>query len=148
MASKPRKTWGEYSPRYRRDLERHGLTEKNYRDNTPEVKAMRTAARRHTKTPERPERAARDRGKYSEYLQKREAEIRNVIERKARLFGTDSNFKTVKYRPRSSERNAMHNPKTDARPNRAYMRRFLRMTVDQILAIDWSDDEWGFLFYH
>lgn len=148
MAGKPRKSWGEYSPRYRRDLERHGITEKNYR--SPEVAELRKAARRHTKTPERPERALRNPGKYPEYLKKLDDLTAQIRAHKHRLFDGRINPRTklAQYDKRRSDNNARINPVTKSPPNRAYVKRFLAMTEADIIDIDWSDDDWGFLFYH
>jgi len=136
-----RKPWRDLTAAYRKRLSKHGLTEKNY--NTPEGARLRQTARGHGKTPEHPERANKQPARYREYLNKGEDELRQVMARKERLFGD-----RIKYRPRSSENATHRNPQTKQRPRLDYMRRFLRMTPDQVNLIDWSDKEWGFLFYH
>ncbi len=143
MPSRPLKAWGTLSPSYKKRLERHGITARNY--NTPKGAEIRAKARGHGKTPERPERAAKNPDKYPEYLESRKTLLQHVSERKRRLFST-----TVKYRERASDRNVLRNPNpsTGGRINLAYVRRFLRMTESEIDDIDWSDDEWGFLYYH
>lgn len=138
--ARPRKAWQALSDTYRRRLTNAGITPKQY----SEGKSL-SAARGHAKTPEHPERATRNPAKFPEYLSKRSDEMRQLIARKERVFGD-----RIKYRARSSERHARTNPQpsTGGKVNQSYVRRFLRMTEDQILLIDWSNDEWGFLFYH
>lgn len=136
-----RKAWRELSAAYRKRLERKGVTAKNY--NTPKGAALRQAARGHGKTPEHPERARKQPAKYREYISRRTDDLRQVIARKERLFGD-----RIKYRQRGNENSVSKNPQTSEPPRLDYMRRFLRMTSDEVDLIDWSDDEWGFLFYH
>ena len=58
-----RRAWDQLSGAYRRRLERAGVEEADYR-----AGGSLTAARGHGSTPERPERAARDPGRYVTYL--------------------------------------------------------------------------------
>jgi hypothetical protein len=139
--AKARKSWDEYTPDYRKRLERHGITKQNYRD--PSASAKRQTARSHAKTPEHPERAKRNPERYKEYLSLRADETRQVIARKDRLFGD-----RVKFNSKHSEKYVMINPKTEKPPDINYMRRFLRMTDEEIESIDWRDDEWSFIYYH
>lgn len=120
-----------------------GLTSRNWGTKRGDV--LRKAARGHAKTPEHPGQAAKAPSRFPEYNQRRAQENQTLLLRKRALFGD-----RIKYRERSSDRNALSNPQesTGGKVNRAYVRRFLKMTPDEIALIDWSDDEWGFLFYH
>jgi hypothetical protein len=60
------RNWESLSPSYRERLSRNGISKAAYEAGSPV-----TAARGHAKTPERPERAQRDPGRYPEYIQKR-----------------------------------------------------------------------------
>lgn len=125
----------------------NGLTAKNW--NTKKGAELRRIARGHSTTPERPERAEKNPEKYKEYIERRKAEIDAVDARKVLLFSDK-----IKYNAKRSINNVKVNPKwetgnaTSKRPRSKYMKRFLSMSYDDVLAVDWSDDDWGFLFYH
>lgn len=144
--SAPRKAWGQLSQAYRNRLTRAGITEHNY--GTPEGAALRQRARGHGHTPEHPDRAAKNPSRYPDYVRQASDDHRQVIARKEALWGD-----LHSWRPRNAERNVLIGWKARSngrlmKAKTSYMRRFLRMTADEVLSIDWSDDEWGFLFYH
>lgn len=62
------RNWESLSPKYRERLSRSGVSRAAYESGAPV-----TAARGHARTPERPERAARNPARYPEYTQKRTA---------------------------------------------------------------------------
>ena len=154
-----RKSWKDYSPAYRRRLERQGINSKNYRT------APRAKARGHAQTPERPEQAARNPERYKDYIARRSAEERQLIARKERIFGS-----SVHYKPSRAESNATTPPVSGKRTPSRLIRKFLRMSEDEaltrvsefattikglsnekalrVIATDWSGDDWSFLFYH
>lgn len=136
-----RKAWRALKPDYRKRMQSHGLTARNW--NTKKGDELRKAARGHAKTPERPTQAAKHPAQFKEYNQRRANEMQALQARKKALFGN-----RIKYRQRASDNNAIKNPSTGGAVNREYVRRFLRMTPDQVDLIDWTNDEWGFLFYH
>jgi len=136
-----RKKWSELSPGYKKRMQAKGLNGRNW--NSKKADAIRREARGHAKTPERPEQSMRHPGKYPEYEKNQQNLTRQLITHKARLFGG-----RIKYRPRGSAANARQNPQTGRRPNPAFIRRFLKMTEADVIHVDWSNDEWGFLFYH
>lgn len=127
-------------------MQAKGLTSRNW--GTRKGDELRQTARGHGKTPEHPERAAKHPERYPDYTGNIDTLRKRVIARKERLFSTNSNFSNFKYNAKRSE-NAV-----DKYWNPEQMRAFLRMTVDQVLAIDWADQkrrdyaEFGFLFYH
>lgn len=146
-----RKPWGELSPAYRKRLERGGVG--------PGTKD-RSAARGHAKTPERPERAIKNPGKYREYLEESKSLVDRVIAHKELIWGDVHKFKGKGgYRTRGSIESVI-NPKTKPKPgypkgksiklNRAKARKFLKMTQSDLDGLEnwWDDDDWCFLFYH
>jgi hypothetical protein len=135
------KAWADLKPDYRKRLESKGITEANRF--TPQAKATRQAARGHGKTPEHPDRAAKQPEKFTEYINRKASLHEAFKAKKIAMFGDQ-----IKYKPSRSEKNANINPRTKKPPNPVYMRRFLAMTLDDVLLIDWSDDEWAILFYH
>jgi hypothetical protein len=118
-----------------------GITEAMW--DTPEADRIRKGARGHATTPERPSQASKRPDKYPEYVQRRSDEMRQLQARKQRLFGD-----RIKYNNGRSYKATLTNPRTQEPPKTSYVRKFLRMTETQIEQINWSDDEWGFLFYH
>lgn len=62
------RSWESLSPAYRERLSRNGISKAAYETGSPV-----TAARGHAKTPERPERAAKNPQRYPEYIQKKTA---------------------------------------------------------------------------
>lgn len=136
-----RKPWRDLSPAYRRRMEKHGLNSRNW--GTKRGDALRTVARGHGATPERPERAAKHPDKYSRYVQRRTDESIALWAKKQLLFSD-----RVKWRPRRAEEATRVNPQTNRPPRKKYVRLFLDMKPGMVDEIDWSDDEWGFLFYH
>jgi hypothetical protein len=62
------RSWESLSPKYRERLSRNGIDKAAYESGTPV-----TAARGHARTPERPERAARNPARYPEYTAKKAA---------------------------------------------------------------------------
>ena len=137
MPSRARKPWDQLTPTYRRRLERGGITRQNYET------ADRKAARGHATTPEHPRDAERHPGQYRDYITSRTSDERQVIARKERIWGTSPRFD-----PGRSAQMVRRNPRTKSVPSLALMRRFLRMSDDEVSEIDWSDDDWAFLFYH
>lgn len=63
-----RRDWEALSESYRRRLERGGITRSAY-----ESGASLSAARGHAKTPEKPERVAKNPGKYADYTKRKAA---------------------------------------------------------------------------
>lgn len=125
-------------------MERRGVTEENYA--TPEGAALRQAARGHAKTPESPSRAKKNPERYREYLHRKQDLYEQVIAKKERLFST-----RIKYRANRAINNVTAMPVTGGgtrAPKMSYLRRFLAMTEDDIVDVDWSNDEWHFIFYH
>lgn len=141
MASLPRKAWSELSPSYQSRMKKHGLNGRNW--SSKKGAELRKAARGHARTPERPTQAERNPAKYPEYVSRRGDEQRQLEARKQVLFGD-----RIKYRRGRSISAATINPRTKIRPRTDYVRRFLRMSSADVENVDWSDDEWGFLFYH
>ena len=68
IVAKPR-NWQALTPTYRKRLERGGITRSDY-----ESGSKVTSARGHARTPERPERAAKNPARYPTYLANRKAE--------------------------------------------------------------------------
>ena len=134
------------SPAYRRRLEnyarKHGVS----------VSEARTAARGHARTPERPERViGREHvpPKYQDWLNRWKNDVDAVNAKKRRVFPLPGSKKRLSQK--RSDRNTETNgaiPGASGRPNRARMRQFLNMNDAEIADIDWSDTDWGFLFYH
>jgi hypothetical protein len=127
---------------------------------TPEMHASGRSikkARGHEHTPESPKQAVKseqNRMRYREYLNRRAELERQVIEKKARLFGDRTFQETNKHHKQGeksfnkgrSEKYAKKNPSTNRAPKMANMRAFLS---DDWEESDWDkdDDEWGFLYY-
>jgi hypothetical protein len=137
-----RKTWDQYSEAYRKRLERNGITRDNYQS------ASKAKARGHEHTPERPSQTfAKDPSKvparYRAYAQRQQSLTQRVAAHKRRLFRT-----SLKYNPARSNRNVRLNPATKRPPSRQAMEHFLTLGPDDVLNIDWSDDENAYLFYH
>lgn len=141
-----RKPWGELSPAYHRRMEANGLTARNW--DTPAGAKLRTKARGHAKTPERPERAIKNPGRYREYLEQSSSLVDRVIAHKELLWGS-----VHKYRAKGAI-GAVIRPRTrsgKSKPlNRANARKFLQMTQRDLDGLGewWLDDDWCFLFYH
>lgn len=135
-----RKSWAEYSRAYRQRLERHGINESNYRT------ANRRKARGHEHTPERPSEVyGKDRlpPRLVDYANRHRYLMRQVVRRKDELFGS-----TLKWNVQRATRNVGENPVTHKPVPVAMMERFLTMSEDDIVDIDWANDDWAFLFYH
>lgn len=135
-----RKSWAEYSRAYRQRLEKHGINESNYRT------ASKAKARGHEHTPERPSQVygkKRINPRYVEYANRHVGMVRQVIRKKDRLFGS-----TLKWNVQRANRNVHENPATHTPPTIAEMRAFLDMSPQDIIDIDWANDDWAFLFYH
>jgi len=135
-----RKAWAEYSRAYRQRLEKHGINESNYRT------ASRTKARGHEFTPERPSQIiGKDRisPSHVEYANNYNRLERAAMRKKSRMFGS-----TLKWNKQRADDNIRRNPQTKKAPTIAQLRRFLDMDMDEFIDIDWSDDDWAFLFYH
>jgi hypothetical protein len=123
-------------------MTRAGLNAKNWAGK--DGAALRTAARGHGKTPEHPERAARNPQKYAGYMQTRNDLMRRAIVKKDRLFGD-----TLKFNQQRSNANVLMNPRTDRPADSRFLSRFLKMSDAEIMRINWTGEpEWGFLFYH
>ncbi len=103
-----------------------------------------TEARGHGKTPENPHRAElpQHRERYSEYIERRKRLKAQVDAKKAEIFGNND-----KWRRDRSDRYTEHNPETNQPPRLDYMERFVDDDFD-IAEIDWTDDDWAFLYYH
>lgn len=149
MASRARKAWQELKPAYRARMARHGATESNWQT------FDRTVARGHGATPEKPKYAAKNPQKYSKYIEKRapkESEpvetrfslAQQVIARKQKLFG-----EYIKFNAKHSKA-YVYKPPTPGNvpPTEERMRRFLRMKDEELAEIEWSENEWAFLYYH
>jgi len=135
-----RKSWEQYSHAYRQRLQRHGINESNYRT------ASRTRARGHEFTPERPSQVYnrdRIRPEYVDYANEHRRLARQVILKKDRLWGS-----TLKWNVQRAERNVHENPAKHIPPTMAEMKRFLAMSSQDVIDIDWANDDWAFLFYH
>lgn len=149
MASKP---WDQLSPDYRRRMKRNGITREIW--GTPTAIAKRQSARGHSATPERPERAVRNPGRYTGYLESRSDLVRRVQAKQRRLF--DSRHK---WRPGNAAHNLRHNPYTGKGVTMQAMRAYLKLSDDQLeltlsrAAVDYAAEdyeyvEWYAFFYH
>jgi len=66
-----------------------------------------------------------------------------AMRKKDRMFGS-----TLKWNQQRAARNLQRNPNTKKPPTLAQLQAFLDMDMDELVDIDWSDDDWAFLFYH
>lgn len=139
-----RKSWKDLSPAYRKRLHAAGITPSRHA-----AGENLSRARGHAHTPEHPNDVLRmppaKRQTYQGYIQERSTDIRQVIARKERIWGNRPKFKATRSAQAVQQRmlSAGHVPKL------SYMRRFLRMSVEEIEALMWwTDPEWHFLFYH
>jgi hypothetical protein len=143
----PGKTWDELKPDYRARLRSHGITKRDYETNSAKLRSQRQAIRGHGKTPEHPERAAKNPTKFAVYIATRRDLEQQVIQRKLRLFG---------------DRIRVHSGRSKAnvakyRPTVTNMRRFLAVPerqIDDFLQRIMDEnggrlsDEWLFIGYH
>lgn len=147
---KPRKSWGELSPAYKKRMQGKGLTSRNW--STAKGAELRKVARGHATTPERPSQAERNPDKYPAYVSRKSSLAQRVIDHKHLLFSGVNRYKGAKsyaaYNAERSAKAALVNPETEESPRTDYVKQFLKMTYDDIVQIDWSDDDWAFLFYH
>jgi hypothetical protein len=136
------KAWHERSPGQIKRLESRGFNASSYAAATP---AERRAAFGHKNTPEHPERASRNPEKYSDYLSRRDALERRVIDLKGQIFSASDKWRA----DRSARAARGDNPKYTI-PSMANLQRFADMGADLFDEedFDWNDDQWGFLRYH
>jgi len=73
VTARPRRSWDDLSPTYRRRLQKHGIGRASYQAGAP-----LSGARGHAVTPERPERAERKPDSYRGYLRRRGTGMRMV----------------------------------------------------------------------
>lgn len=133
-----RKSWSQLSPNVRKRYQSHGIGPREHARGV-----SLTAARGHAKTPERPERAARNPSKYPDYIANRSRLAAQVFAKKQRLFGDSHKWNASRARAAIGR-----NPATKRAPSIAHMNMFLAMNESDILDIDWQDDDWAFIFYH
>ena len=134
-----RSSFNSLSPAYRARLERAGITPAQY-----ESGVSLESARGHKHTPERPERAEKNPGKYKDYLADRKRLEASVQAKKQGIFGD-----VHKFRANRSKNNVAKNPMTGKQVPLADLR--LAASADHEQWLEWLDDDkerWGFLFYH
>lgn len=146
------KSWDELSPAYRARLSKNGINADTF------AEAKRTGqlekARGHGETPERPERAQKEknRERYKDYLERRRTLENKVIARKDLLFGDTHKYNLRGAKQRSID--AVHkNPVTRKPPKIKAMRDFLAHSESYGDFADWwddvkDDDDYAFVFYH
>lgn len=81
------RNWNALSEGYRTRLERNGISRQDY-----ERGVSVTAARGHAQTPERPQQAARDETRFSDYLSRRAAIADRVEAFKRERWGDSPNY--------------------------------------------------------
>ena len=127
-------------------MSRHGATQSNWQT------FNRTTARGHAKTPERPSDVFKHPEKYQTYIKKHRkptggppvrSQAQQVIAKKERLFSD-----RIKYNDRNSAKAVFRNPVTKRPPDPERLAEFLRMKAAEIENLDWSKNEWAFLYYH
>ena len=102
--------------------------------------ASHNEARGHKATPEHPEEARPD--KHQSYYQRRKALVNRANAKKEELFGPSDGWRKDR-----SDKNTAKNPITGHGPSLKMLEQFLSDDFD-IAEIDWTDDDWAFLYYH
>ena len=85
-----RKSWQSLSANYRNRLQRAGITQADY-----ESGSSLSKARGHAHTPEHPSDAEKDKNRYKKYRDNRNRLVQMVIERKQRLFGSQTRYNHI-----------------------------------------------------
>lgn len=148
-----RRAWNALSADYRARLQRNGITPAQY-----EAGESLKAARGHSKTPEHPQDAVKNPGRFSEYREKHKdrykeyrARVKSLqqlaFEKKERLWGNRHTWHEGR------ARKYIYTGHGDVKvPGVRKLREFLAMTDDEAEAAISSagygiDDDWAFLFY-
>jgi hypothetical protein len=110
--------------------------------------ADRTEARGHSKTPEHPDRAEKNREKYSDYLERRTGIERQLIAKKDELFRASD-----KYRNDRSARNVRENPETHKPYSMVALQKALNFLnsgqpYSDVFDLDDREDWESILWYH
>lgn len=131
----PIRDWDALSSDYRNRLQRGGITKSAYESGT-----SLSTARGHKNTPERPERASTDIGRYGNYLADRNRLIRDIVDVKRLLWGD---------RPKWSEKGAKNVLKNHSMASLRRMQRRLENIWNDIDDdFDYPEEDDDALRYH
>lgn len=131
----PRRDWDSLSSEYRNRLSRGGITRTSY-----ESGANLSAARGHANTPERPERASSNIGRFGNYLANRNQLIRDANGLKRQLWSTSDKWSEQRSR------------KALEKKSNAALQRIIDRLESMIDGTydpdDWPEDDDDGLYYH